>query len=110
MKNTQVTLIKKTIQRSMLALMLSGAFSATGFIQYTYAKGENAVEQGNEAKADGKFSVAIGNKTQAKGTQAVAMGNESKAEGDFSSSLGAFSEAKGKQATAIGVSSKAKSN
>lgn len=37
MKNTQVTLIKKTIQRSMIALMLSGVFSAIGFTQHIYA-------------------------------------------------------------------------
>ena len=114
--------MNKILRNSIIAAIVLGTVGTSSFYNYTYAKGEDAVEEGNGAKANGKLSVAIGRNAQAQaenavaigclaqatGHSSIAMGRNSKASGNHSTVLGHNAAAEGTGGVAIGVDAKIK--
>ena len=53
--------MNKVLRNGIIATIVLGTVGTSGFYNYTYAKGAGAVEQGDGAKADGDYSLALGN-------------------------------------------------
>ena len=53
--------MNKILRNGIIAAIVLGTVGTSSFYNYTYAKGDGAVEEGDGASADGNWSVAIGN-------------------------------------------------
>ncbi|EFR42724.1 Hep/Hag repeat protein, partial [Dialister micraerophilus UPII 345-E] len=100
--------MNKILRNSIVAAIVLGTVGTSSFYNYTYAKGEDAVEEGNGAKANGKLSVAIGGLAKAQNEDSIAIGYCALAQNEYAMALGYNSIAKGEKSIAAGVNSETK--
>ena len=100
--------MNKILRNSIVAAMVLGTVGTSSFYNYTYAKGDNAVQEGTEANASGDLSVAIGYRVDASKEGSVVIGANASANGYASISLGGTSSSEEYGSVALGIGAKAK--
>ena len=94
--------MNKILRNSIIVAIVLGTVGTSSFYNYTYAKGDGAVEEGYGANADGDKSVAIGHEVNAKGERSVAIGNKANAKSYDSVAIGHEANANSSESVAIG--------
>ena len=100
--------MNKILRNSIIVAIVLGTVGTSSFYNYTYAKGDGAVEEGDGAKADGENSVAIGSEANAKWYNSVAIGHEAIAQSSDSVAIGKQASATASSSVALGEESHAK--
>ena len=98
--------MNKILRNSIVAAMVLGTVATSSFYNYTYAKGQDAVQEGTEANASGSFSVAIGSWASADKSGGVAVGSHATVHEKGGVGIGSSATVKAEYGIAVGCYSK----